>query len=226
MLIERLLTYFFLLAMAANASTLTYSDSGVFSASTPTTTFSGPNESWSFSFTADSNPVVLEYGNGGFNFAYSNFTYSLNGSSLSIMPTAIRFFTGANGGGYFICFVEACGNGSFPDGLGTGGPQLYKGPNSAPELLPGAYVLLFGVSLDSVGYAEPDTTLSAVVATPEPATFFAIAGVLATLGARRLLLRPIAWLGIGQKIGGGHWPGGSEATNFRATARKAAAGIP
>src|SRR5262249_26239481 len=95
---------FALLALHAHANTILYSDSGSFSGSTPSTPFSAPGQTWGFSFQADSTPPVLSFGNGGFDFAFSNFSYSLNGSPVAITPTAIRFFTAANGGGFFICF--------------------------------------------------------------------------------------------------------------------------
>jgi hypothetical protein len=141
-------------------------------------------ETWSFSFTADSNPAVLEFGNGGFDFAFSNFTYSLNGSPVAIAPTAIRFFTAANGGGFFICFVQPCGMGVFPNGLTAGGPQLYTGPNSAPTLLPGPFISLpFAVAVNSIGYGEANITLQASV--PEPSTLLMLAaGLLGFVGLR------------------------------------------
>jgi hypothetical protein len=171
-------------APAAQADTISYSASGTFSGATPTSAFSAPGETWSFSFTADSNPAVLEFGNGGFDFAFSNFTYSLNGSPVAIAPTAIRFFTAANGGGFFICFVQPCGMGVFPNGLTAGGPQLYTGPNSAPTLLPGPFISLpFAVAVNSIGYGEANITLQASV--PEPSTLLMLAaGLLGFVGLR------------------------------------------
>ena len=186
--LRRLLPVFALCWIPANAATISYSDSGTFTSATPTSTFSGPGEPWAFSFQADTNPTVLEFGNGGFDFAFSNFSYSLDGSPVAITPTAIRFFTAANGGGFFICFLaQPCGNGVFPNGLGTGfgSPQLYIGPNSAPTLLPGPFTSLpFAVVLNSVAFNQPNTTLQAVV--PEPSTLLTLAAGLLVLGGRRL----------------------------------------
>ena len=190
MLERMLLMVFALLVLPAHAGTIFYSDSGTFSGPTPSTAFSGPSQAWAFSFQADTNPAVLEFGNGGFDFAFSNFNYSLNGSTVAITPTSIRFFTAANGGAFFICFgPPACGMGVFPNGLGTGGPQLYSGPNSAPTLLPGPFIALqFAVSVNSVAYNQVDTTLQAV-ATPEPATLLTLAVGLLALGGRHLIWR-------------------------------------
>ena len=170
-MLERMLV-FALLPLAAHAATILYSDSGTFSGSTPSTAFSAPNQTWAFSFQADSNPSIVEFGNGGFDFAFSNFSYVLNGSPVAITPTAIRFFTAANGGGFFICFgALPCGNGVFPNGLGTGGPQLYSGPNSAPTLLSGPFTSLpFTVTVNSISYNQANTTLQAA-ATQHPAFF-------------------------------------------------------
>ena len=177
-----------ILTLPVNAGTIFYSDGGTFTASTPTTSFSGPSQTWAFSFQADTNPTVLEFGNGGFDFAFSDFSYVLSGSPVAITPSSVRFFTAANGGGFFICFgVQPCGNGVFPNGLGTGfgAPQLYTGPNSAPTLLPGSFSLPFSVEVDSVAYSQPDTTLKAVAGTPEPATSLMFAAGLLALTGRR-----------------------------------------
>jgi hypothetical protein len=130
---------------------------------------------------ADSNPTILEFGNGGFDFAFSHFNYWLNGSPVAITPTAIRFFTAANGGGSFICLGPLpCGHGVFPNGLGTGAPftQLYSGPNSAPTLLTGAYPFQMGVVVNSIGDSAGNGTLLAS-AVPEPSSLVLIgSGVL------------------------------------------------
>jgi hypothetical protein len=177
-----------LCCVSAHASTISYSDSGTFTASTPSSTFSGPNETWAFGFQANSNPVVLEFGNGGFDFAFSDFSYSLNGSPVAITPTFIRFFTAANGGGFAICFsgttVASCTN-----GLGTGfsPTQMFIGTTSAPTLLAGAFTFdQFGFVVGSTSYGQPTTTVQAT-ATPEPSAFLlALTGGLLALGGRRL----------------------------------------
>lgn len=169
----------------AHADTITYTSSGTFSASTPSSTFTGPSETWAFSFQADSNPVVLEFGHGGFNFAFSDFTYFLNGSPVAITPTFIRFFSPTNGAGFAICF-----NGTFPplsnctDDFITGfsAPALYTGPTSAPTLLPGAFTMGVGVTVNSVGFDAGNITLQA---TPEPSTLLTLATGLLALGVRR-----------------------------------------
>lgn len=121
----------------AHADTIFYRDSGTFSALTPTTASSGPSETWAFSFQADSNSTVSMVVSGaGFDFAFSNFSYSLNGSADVITPTFIGLFSTAAEGGFTICFSGA---GPCDGGLTGFGPQMYSGPESAPTLLIGAF---------------------------------------------------------------------------------------
>jgi hypothetical protein len=175
----------------ANANTISYTDSGTFSALTPSSAFTGPSEAWAFSFRADTNPAVLEFGNGGFDFAFSSFSYSLNSLPVAITPTFIRFFSATNGGGFEMCFngttVASC-----TDGLGTptfGWPQMYSGTTSAPTLLTGAFTTDFAAIVNSTLYNQATTTILAVaVPVPEPSTLLTLAGLLA-LGARRLYFK-------------------------------------
>lgn len=168
----------------AHADTISYTASGTFSASTPSSTFTGPSETWAFSFQADSNPVVLEFGNGGFNFGFSDFTYFLNGSPVAITPTFIRFFSPTNGGGFAICFNGTTFQNCTDDFVtGFSAPALYTGPTSAPTLLPGAFTMGVGVTVNSVGFDAGNTTLQA---TPEPSTLLTLAAGLLALGLLRL----------------------------------------
>ncbi len=175
------LLVFVLCWLPAHADTIYYSDSGTFSASTPSTEFSGPNETWTFDFEADSNPAVSDVGMRGLSFAFSDFSYSLDGLPVAITPTFIRFFSGTNGGGFAICF-DGTTFATCSDGLATDGPQMYTGTTSAPTLTPGTLVQDgFGVIVDLNTYTQPNTTLQATSAVPEPST---------------LLLTGICFLGI------------------------------
>jgi|SRR6266436_931969 len=99
-ILERLLVAFALCWVPAHAGTISYSDSGTFSASTPTTTFSGPGETWAFSFQVDSSPGVSIFQLGiAFSPLFSNFSYTLNGSPVAVTPTSLSFFNAAFGGG-------------------------------------------------------------------------------------------------------------------------------
>jgi hypothetical protein len=183
----KLFLVFALCWIPAHASTIFYSDSGTFSASTPSTAFSGPSETWAFSFEADSKPAVSKVTAGtAFDFAFSAFSYSLNGSPDVITPTDIRFFNSANEGGFALCFSSfilkvGC------DGLGTLGPQMYTGPESAPTLLTGAFTSTDSVvQVGTTLYEQPNNTLDAV---PEPSTLLPIAAGLLALAVRRLYWR-------------------------------------
>jgi len=168
----------------AHAGTISYSDSGTFSASTPSSAFSGPSETWAFAFQADSNPAVSDVGMGGLDFAFSSFSYSLGGAPVAITPTFIRFFSGTNDGGFAICF-DGTTFATCSEGLATDGPQMYTGTTSAPTLVPGTFVQDgLSVIVDSTTFSEPNTTLQATV--PEPSTLLTLAAGLLALGGRRL----------------------------------------
>ncbi len=188
--IKLLLPAFALCWVPAHANTIFYSDSGTFTASTPSSDFTAPSETWSFEFQANSNPVVSEFGMGGFDFAFSDFSYSLDGSPVAITPTFIRFFSAANGGGFAVCF-DGTTEATCADGLGTGffTTQMYSGPTSAPTLLPGPFDLdEFGGVANSVGFNLPNTTVQATE-TPEPSTLLPLAAGLLALSVRRVYWR-------------------------------------
>lgn len=160
----------------AYAGTILYIDSGTFSASTPSTTptpgippFSGPNEAWSFSFLADTNPTPSDVGNGGFSFPFSDFSYTLNGMSQAISPSFIRFFSAFNGGGFEICFNGTTAA-TCTDGLGTpifpSSPQMYVGTTSAPTLssgsfTTGSFAAIVGGTMNL--YPQASTTVEALL---------------------------------------------------------------
>jgi hypothetical protein len=201
--------------VSAHAATLLYSDSGTFSASTASSVFSGPSETWAFSFLADTNPAPLsDVGGGGFSFTLSNFSYSLNGSPDAITPVFIRFFSDANGGGFGICFdngtsvspggrlsapggpnstctEELAAFGTDPIGVPGGAGTMYTGTTSAPTLIAGSFTsATFGVAVGSTVYGQPNTTVQAT-ALPEPSTALLtlIAVGLLALSGRRLYRR-------------------------------------
>ncbi len=171
--------------ISVSAATIGYTDSGTFSSSTPVSAFSGPNETWSFSFQVNTSPALSDVGMGGFSFAFSNFSYTLSGLPDPVTPTFIRFFSPTNGAGFLMCFNGAT-TATCTDGLGPGffaGPTMYLGSTSAPTLLSGAFTFNpFYVVVNSTNYQLPATT---VTATPEPATLLTLAVGLVALGCRR-----------------------------------------
>lgn len=178
--------------LSASADTLTVSESGVWDASVPTTTWSAPNESWSFSFLISSIPVVSNVTQnihgGYFDGAYSNFTYTLNGSPVSTSLPEITWFSTGYGGLFNVNFAGA----SFePEG-----DQAFTGSETSPTIVSGTYDLglYSGVFL---GEALLPLTGDAVIAdqsaspTPEPSSFFLLGtGLvgLTCLAGRKLLV--------------------------------------
>jgi hypothetical protein len=186
---RRFLLAVVLCGLPVHAATISYSDSGTFTTSTPTTAFSGAGEPWTFAFQGDSNPALSDVGMGGFDFAFSNFNYSLDGSPVTITPTFIRFFSGTNGGGFLICF-NGTTTASCTDGLGSplfGQPQMYTGTTAAPTLSTGSFsITSFAAFVSSTVFDQPNTTVLATGTAPEPSTLLTLAAGLLVLGGRRL----------------------------------------
>ena len=185
---ERVLMVFALLVLVlpAHAGTILYSDNGTFSAATPTTTFSGPNRTWSFSFQVDSSPVVSVNPGFGFSPVFSNFSYSLDGSPVAVTPTSLSFFNAASGGGFSFCLINTpapCTALSLND---SGGPQMYTGLDSAPTMLTGGFAVHTTFAVGRTLYTQPDTTVQAA-ALPEPSTLLMLAAGLLALRGRRLI---------------------------------------
>ena len=193
--LNRLLLVFVLCSMVAHAATISYTDSGTFTASTPTTTFSGPGKTWAFSFQVDSSPMVSNFQPGmGFSPVFSNFSYALNGSPVAVTPTSLAFFNAASGGGLGFCFIATptpCTalslNNSGP------GPQMYTGLESAPTMLTGGFTLNTTFAVGTSLYTQPNTTVLATAVVPEPSTLVMLAAGLFVLGGRRLWWR--TWRG-------------------------------
>jgi hypothetical protein len=183
--VKLLLPVFALYWVPAHAGTISYSDSGTFTASTPTTTFSGPSKTWAFSFQVDSSPVVSNVQLGiGFSPVFSNFSYTLNGSPVAVTPTSFSFLNGALGGGFSFCFINTPSpctalslNNSGP------GPQMYTGLESAPTMLTGGFTLNTTFAVGTSLSTQPSTTVQAA-AVPEPSTLLTLAAGLLALGVR------------------------------------------
>jgi len=180
-----------LCAVSPSAASILITGGGTFSASTPGTTFSGPSQPWAFSYIVDSNsPVVSNVSAGqGFDPAYSNFSYSLNGAPVAVTPVEIRFFNAATTGMFAICFVGSCGPTS--SGLQFAGPQMYSGAESAPTILTGAFAsTAFVVYVGTALSFQPIVTLQAATipeaTIPEPVTKSLMAAAFLWVGLLRL----------------------------------------
>lgn len=89
------LVAFLVMAPVANASPFYFTGSGTWDQETPTTAYSQAGATWQFSFslpdTLSSNPTTQA----------TNFSYSLNGTTVSTsLPGGALFYSVANGGGF------------------------------------------------------------------------------------------------------------------------------
>jgi hypothetical protein len=188
--INWLLLVFALCWVPAHAGTILYSDSGTFSASTPTTTFSGPGKTWAFSFQVNSSPVVSNFQTGlSTSPVFSNFSYTLDGSPVVVTPISLSFFNAASGGGLSFCFIATptpCTALSINDS--GPGPQMYTGPESAPAMSTGAFTLTTTFAVGTTLYTQANSTVQAA-AVPEPSTLLTLAAGILALGGRRLYWR-------------------------------------
>ena len=130
-----------LIAASLSASTITISDSDTFSSTTGSSAFSGPDETYSFSFVVNTTPGVSNVDPGNyFDVDFSDFTYTLDGSPVTITPVDIRFFNASQLGGFEICFTTACSFFDNPiDGfvfIGQLGRQMYSDLSPRRPCLP------------------------------------------------------------------------------------------
>ena len=160
---------FIVLIPSLHAGPLFVTTGGTFSGSTPTTSWSLPNATWTLSFDVDSNPTVTQFSSGALLFfTPTNVVYTLNGSLVS-GPIAVEFLNSADGGGFELCFASlACAGGN---SFTARGAQYYTGSESAPTIntvTASAYTDSFfcGSGVDCA--FQPDGIIT--IATPEPAS--------------------------------------------------------
>ncbi len=179
-----------LFALSVSASPILISGGGTFAGSTPSSTFSAANQTWSFSFLVDSNPSVLNVTTGSsFDVSFSNFSYFLNGSSVVISPANIRFFNTAFSGMFNVCFAPPCPGTSSPtNGFEFIGPQMFTGSESTPLMSTGSFTSTsFSVFVNSAAALQSNTTIQAVGSgVPEPSTWLTLGAGLLALAGRRL----------------------------------------
>jgi hypothetical protein len=178
----RLFLLSLLLSASAHASLLQYEASGTFGATVPVSYFTAPNETWAFRFILDDQPVVSNVAPESFDPVFSFFSYYLDGVDLGLLPQSITFFNLANEGMFAIGFSD-------DDEFSFTGPQMYTGPNSAPQMLLGSFlstpsafnfILIDGFSVGDLAGTTVDVTV------PEPGTMaLAFAGIAALVVAHR-----------------------------------------
>jgi hypothetical protein len=181
---------------AAQAAPLRVSASGVFDGSAPSSFFTAPGATWSFSFVIDSNPVPLTdppslTESGQFTTVpFTEFVYRLDGLAIAEAPSFTSFYNNVtNSGGLDIVFNDFVADpGSAYQALNLFGPQVYSGDEFTPTFLPGTYdtylpgfASSFFVYVDGVGYGQGDTTI-VITAVPAPAPLLLSASALLLLG--------------------------------------------
>lgn len=121
-------------------ATLTVSTGGTYSASVPSTAWTAPSTPWTVTFNVDSNPVVLNSSAGNFTeVAVTNFVYKLNGSTVSVTPVDVAFYSTTQFGLLDIGFFGSSATATPTNGFLIEGSQAYSGAESAPTILSNTY---------------------------------------------------------------------------------------
>jgi hypothetical protein len=170
-----------LFASVGSASPLLVQESGVWGSSAPSTTWSAPGESWSYSFLIDSNPTPSTYLPGdNFVAPFNNFNYFLNGVPVATTPDTIEWYSTNNEGGLINIYFGGILT------FKVYGAQAYSGSEDSPTILPGVYPLAGGSVFLSAGNTDqPITGNLTITAVPEPATIgMMLMGVAALAGLR------------------------------------------
>ena len=162
-----------LLALApafTSADMIDISGSGTWDASAPTTEFSAPNESWSFSFTVP-NPLDSNHTS-----SVTNGEYALGGSPVSAAITSVEFFSASEFGLFDI---------HFSDGgiVSLYGAQIYD--PSTLELYPGTYAATIALNASNPPTGNGTGTVI-VSSVPEPSSLLLCGvGLLGVVAHRR-----------------------------------------
>jgi hypothetical protein len=181
-----------LAAAPASADPLRFTASGTYNAVTPVSFFTAPNATWSMSFIFDSTPVPLlpELGQ-YFSVPFSNFSVTLDGAVLPVVPVAISFYNGTTNSGGADMFFNALSDPA--QGFEFYGPQVYTGDEFNPTIVPGVYdtflaggdgfsILVNGTRIDQ---GQSQFVIAAVPLPPALLLWFGGLALLGTVAARQ-----------------------------------------
>lgn len=170
-----LLSLFLAVCGIATANPFYVSAAGRFSGSDAVGPLISPNGQFALSFVVDSNPtpIVGSVTNLGFDVPVLAFSYTLNGSAISVNPSEIRFNTLANGGLFDITFGSDFGAPAFS----FQGTQAFSGSTAVPVFSIGSYPISSWTYSDSRNFdAQTPTGLAASInSVPEPSSIFLMA---------------------------------------------------
>jgi hypothetical protein len=132
-------------------SGVTYTVSGVYSASTTASALSVPSDTFTLSFTLPSQPVTTDFllGDDFFVDAPTHFTYSASNGGTASGLVFLNFYTPTSSsqvGGFFVDFCAdgpSCATGQEYTWV-VPGPLLYSGLASSPTLLATQFYSLRG----------------------------------------------------------------------------------
>ena len=189
-------------AAGAKADTATIAGTGVWGSSAPTSDWSAPGETWSFSLTL-SNPAPATSLNGTLEMLVtdiSSFSYTLNGLAVNIQPSGVVFFPSSEDGGLDIQFTAAgidatngiacssssvCSFNVFASQLFSGNPPNITIQSGLATAVDFDYTAS-GDDTNPAGTGSVSTFTVTTISTPEPTTVSLLAlGALGLLTKRR-----------------------------------------
>jgi len=186
-----LLMVFTALSAPLRADEIQYGLTGTFGADTNAAPLSGPNGSYSMSFSLPQNPtpdyVSVDAGNFAISMVPVSYSFLCDGCSTPVTfdgPLLLVDFATTAAGGMFVAELLA---GEYDYFWQFSGEQLFTGTVDNPTLVPGGPFDLTGhgiFELDDKPFVElgnTTLTVSAPVATPEPSTFALLCAALASL---------------------------------------------
>jgi len=148
---------------------LDVSTGGTFASGTPSSSWTGAGDTWTFSFLVNSTPSITSYSTGtNFDLPFSNFVYTLNGSPVSVGAVDVVFYSSGDEGLFNICFFGCNAADEPTNGFEFQGAQAYSGSESAPTILPGPYAETYNsVDVSSTGQVQVNGTVN-ISSIPEP----------------------------------------------------------